>query len=96
MDPAACVLVCVVGGMGGWSWVGGRGAARSISVCLPAAPQALPGTPTSLYRCAVQRMPHRPPHPWPVPLLQLPGSKPLPPFERWAFAEEHYVQVGAC
>lgn len=28
--------------------------------------------------------------PFPV---QLQGSKPLPPFERWAFAEAHYVQV---
>lgn len=25
-------------------------------------------------------------------VAKLPGSKPLPPFERWAFAEEHYVQ----
>ena len=27
-------------------------------------------------------------------LAQAPGGKPLPPFDRWAFAAEHYAQVG--
>lgn len=27
-----------------------------------------------------------------MPVAQPKGSKPLPPFQRWAFAEEHYLQ----